>query len=249
MELAKLGWRPIVGLFVLRLSLNRGSWRFNVAYIIGIPLFFFLWGRGQAANQLDPTRLLIGTLVLSALVSVLRQVGKAVTMDLGGPGWELLSTTELTPNRYLAAQLLDGLSLASLPIILLALVVILGFPNAPTALGWLVPYFLGVVSFTAIGVGLAAAPRTPSPFGNPWSTVTAVSLAAFCPLLYPIDRVPEVILPIVEVLPPTLVSTAMLASWTGEGMAESQLAALGGWCFVLIGWAYHGVRRSFESNL
>jgi hypothetical protein len=57
------------------------------------------------------------------------------------------------------------------------------------------------------------------------------------------------ILPIVEILPPTLVSNAMLSSWTGEDTAHIQLVALVGWCLVLLGWAYHAVSRSFETNL
>jgi len=217
----------VLGQYRLLLRLNRQYWFANLFVGFGFPLLL----QAVLAVQVPPeghTRLLIGNAVLALLMVTFRPSCFLPVFDRLTGRLGLLATTPLSRRGYLAAVGLDSLAMVLLPLaVVVAGVALLGVP-APASLAFAPLLVLTGGVLSAAGLWLSSFMKSLPATGLAVNAAT-MFLVAFCPLAYPMERVPSLLVPLVSVLPPTLCAEAMAASWSGEAVASWRLAALAAW--------------------
>lgn len=224
--------RPLLGCTALALSVNRSYWVMNLFNGFGLPLIVQAVF-GQRMDAPGRTRLLIGNTLFGVLLVILRKTAMVMTADRIFGYRDLLATTGLSRESYLGAMALECCVMALLPLVALGLGVWLGSATPPAAWLWLLPYALAVASLFALGVCLSAVCRS---LPSVALAVNLVTMASFtlCPLLYPAERVPAALAPLVTWLPPSLAAEAMAAGWTRAALAPGALLALLAWTLAFV---------------
>ncbi len=227
---------PVLGWYRLAMRLNRYFWGMTLFGGIGLPLIIQA-AFGQRLDGAGRTRLLIGNVVLGLAMVVLRRVSFGLVTDRLFGHRDLVATTALTRGGYLLAYAAEALTVALLPLCVVALAALLPGVTPPSSWEWLVPYALLAASLFALGVV----------FGSVANSVPAVSLlanvatlvvVAFCPVSYAAERVPDLLRPLVTLLPPSLAAERMAALWDGGALAGGAVALLAAWAAGLLALAW-----------
>lgn len=224
--------RPLLGCTALALSVNRSYWVMNVFSGLGMPLIVQAVF-GQRMDAPGRTRLLIGNALFGVLLVILRKTAMVMTSDRIFGYRDLLATTGLSRESYLGAMALESAVMALLPLAAVGLSVWLAGVTPPVSWLWLLPYALAVASLFALGACLSAACRSLPSVALATNLVTMGSFA-LCPLLYPAERVPAALAPVVSWLPPSLAAESMAAGWTQAALAPTALLALLVWTLVFV---------------
>ena len=209
--------RPLLGCTALTLSVNRSFWVMNLFNGVGLPLIIQAVF-GQRMDAPGRTRLLIGNTLFGVLLMILRKNAMVMTADRVFGYRDLLATTGLSRETYLGASALESCAMGLLPLVTLGLGAWLGGVSMPVSWHWLAPYALSVLSLGALGACLSAACRS-LPSVSLATNLVVMASFTLCPLLYPADRVPAALAPVVTWLPPSLAAEAMAAGWT-RGVAD-----------------------------
>ena len=144
-------------------------------------------------------RLFLGMVVLSALV-MMRKLGLDLVTDGLFGRRALLEAMGVTRGRYLAAQLLTGISYGVIPCVVLAAGVALGVVSLPASGRWVAVLLLVVASTASLGLLLGSFLRS-LPAAHLVLNLVGVLSLTLAPVAYPPERVPGWLLPIVEVFP------------------------------------------------
>lgn len=203
-----------VALWRLRLRLNRHGTFWLLAYGLLLPGAISLWARAQAPGRESARYVVVGTFVLGLHSILVRRAGYSIAVERTGGIWKLLATTRVTRSAYLAAQALDMLVLALVPMMGLMIASISDSDCMPRSALWLIPALLACVTFTSLALLIAGA--VSAKLCGLITNVLSISTLAFCPMLYGPDRVPDAIWPVVKYLPQTVAMQSIVPTWNGE---------------------------------
>lgn len=219
--------RVVLGQYRLLFRLNRHFWFANLFVGFAFPLLV----QAVMATRVAPagrTRLLIGNALLGLLMVTLRPSCFLPVFDRLTGRLDLLATTTLTRGGYLAALGLDALGMTLLPLAVLATGVAFLDVPAPASLAW-APVLVGTgLVLAAAGLWLSAFVHS-LPSASLAANVVTMIFVAFCPLMYAMDRVPELLAPAVGLLPPTLCVEAVAAGWRGEPLGAWRVVGVVAW--------------------
>lgn len=232
------GVRALGGLLLLQLRLTRYFWFTNAFFGVGLPLIT-LAIYAQRLPGPARTRLVIGNVFLSVLM-VTRNLANELAFDRISGQRDLVATTALTRSGYLGGHVLHTLTQVVLPLTVLALAFPLFHVSLPASSAWVVPFVLGYVSLIGLSLCVGAYARS-LPVVSMLSNLVVLGSMAFCPLLYPVERVPAIIRPVVDLLPPTLSAELMEQAWTGQGLAPGSLLLLATWTAGLLAYGWHAL--------
>lgn len=236
-----------LGVYRLHLRVMRNN---AIAYaIIGvlIPLIYFriLLPTLPPEQQL---RLLVGHVVFSALMMGPRQGVNLVRLRMYGQE-RLLDAFGVDYKTALAANALYVLSMAPLSLLVCGVGVWLAKLPGPANAAFLLPL---VVTFVALaGVAYTISGTSTSVAGATMkNNLFVIASVAFCPLFYPLERVPDALRWLVRVLPQSLCTDAMTAAWRGEPGLATPLVVLGAWAVGLLalGFALEARQRAVSTR-
>lgn len=227
---------PALGFFRLRVRLHRQFLAMNLFSGFGLPLIV------QAAfgQQLPPearTRLLVGNAILGVAMVVMREVSLSLVVERVLGYRDLVATTALDRRGYLLAYAGNSALLAVLPLLFLLVGPWLPGVAPPLSFRWLLPYALVAASFAALGMLLGARAES-VPAVSLRANLAVLVTIAFCPVSYPVERVPDVLRPLVTLLPASLGAELLEDGWAGAPILDGRLLALGLWTLALgvLGW-------------
>lgn len=225
--------RTVFGLLRLQLVHYRTMLLSLLVYGIALPLGLCWWAvantHGDPGTRLKP---LIGASLVSSALILLRLTGQVPVVERVSGACRLLGTTNVTPGAYLAAHGFSAMTLGVVPLFALWVGVMFLPELAPASLVWLLPFGLLATGLSASGFLIAHLSRS-VPAAALATNLLAVLLVAVCPLLYPADRVPSSIEPVVTWLPPTLAADLIESGWLAKPLDSGDLAVLFVWAVAL----------------
>ena len=204
------------------------------------PLLLYVLLAKRAPVDETP-RVFLGMVVLSALV-MMRKLGLDLVSDRVFGQLALIEAMGVTRGRYLAAQLLTGISYGVVPGVVLAVGMALGIVNLPSSSRWVAVLLVVVSSTASLGLLLGACLRS-LPAAHLVLNLAAILSMALAPVAYPPERVSGWLLPIVELIPATLGAEALVAAFSRDVFEGFPLALLVAWTLVAMGGAGFGLRR------
>ncbi len=222
--------RPTLGLVAVNMRLNRRFWIMNLFNGVLLPAIVLL-AFGGYMEPAERTRLLIGNVLLGVLLLTMRKTTLNLTFDRVFGTRRLLAVTGVTRGSYIAANAIDALSMTLVPLVVVAIAVQWADVPPPASWLWLVPYLAGSVAFLTLAGWLAAGEGGMPSMALQVNLVVMFAIS-FCPLLYPSERVPALIAPVVRWLPPSLAAEGMAAGW-GGGLEVGGLFGLAVWAVLL----------------
>ena len=233
-----VAWRPVWGYYVLLVRLVRIHLIFNLIVGVCIPLITFLIYTQRSAAG-GHTRVLVGNILFAALMMIARSPANDMVFTRISGLQRLLATCGLTRSGYLVAVGLFALTFAVCPMGVMALGLLLSEVAPPVSWLWLGPFLLAIASMIGAAYYIGATIDS-LPGISLVSNLMVMGSLAFCPLLYPADRVPAFMQPVVDLLPPTLSAESMTAAWQGLPVVWWHLPLLAAWTLL---FAVPGIRR------
>lgn len=227
--------RIAFGLARLKLARMLPTFVMHVVAGVAVPLVLL----GVVVNRSDAAspRLLLGAVLFSAAIIVMRLPAYYLVADRVQGERNLVATTAVTRWLYLVATGIEAVALCSLPLFVLVAGWLWLDVAEPVSAAWLVPLALTLLAFHGLGLCAAAFAR-----GLPSIVMTidllTASVVALCPVFYALERVPPLIRPAVEVLAPTLGIEATVAAWQIGALPASLCGPLAAWCAITLGVAY-----------
>lgn len=225
----------IAALARLRLRLNAEVLPFQLLVDVGVPTGYALVA-ATATAQSDHARLVVGALVVASTLSVLRLPAFLLMIDRCFGARALLAATGVSRGEYLAANAIGTalLSLAPLVTFCLASVLLQASPElSPTF--WLA-LALYVLAMHGASLWLSSLFRS---FGGFTMTVNAwlLATASICPVYYPLERVPDLVRPLIRWFPPTLAAELMSGAAPSDALWETLLLTAWAILSLTIGYA------------
>ncbi len=215
----------------------------TVAYVlmgIVIPLASYQILAGSQPPEAR-LRLLLGHVVFAALLLGPRQGMNLVRLRMFGQG-KLLEAFGVGNGTAVAANALYILSMVPFPLAVCAIGVSASHLAGPASFAWVLPLLLTFAALAGIAYVISGTSQSPAAATMKSNMVVMASLA-FCPLFYPLARVPEAIRPFIGALPQTLCTEAMTAAWRGEPGATGATAALAAWAIGLLALGFWAESR------
>jgi ABC-type polysaccharide/polyol phosphate export permease len=220
----------VFSLWRLRQRLNRYNGFWVATYGLLLPGVLSLWAQSHASDRDFSKRVIVGTFVLGLFSLAAKRVAQTTTRERNYGVWDLLKTTRITRNHYLIAHVLDLLAQLAVPMAGLAIAALLYPDLTPRSVKWVLPAVLSALTFGALALLIAGV--VPHRLCGMIVNAMLVLSLAFCPMLYPSERVPRGLWPVVRVLPPTLATEAMLPAWNGAAVPAHDVAGLLIWACV-----------------
>lgn len=219
----------IAGFVRLQLVVHRANLLFSVFYGVVVPLLLLLVARYSFDGFSISSGHIIGILVLSGLLVTVRYAVFVIADEQINGTVSLIGTTQLSSATYMVARMLEIMILGALPLMTLAIALVICDVAPPRSASWIIAYAAAIYVFgmSALCISFLVAPATALLTAN----IVTVAAAAFCPLLYPLERVPELLQPLVVRLPPTLAADLIAKNWSAGEMTDLRSG------LVLAAWA------------
>jgi hypothetical protein len=228
--------RAQIVLGLVRLTL-RARWLARVELVLSglvFPLIVVgvLWPRAEPAQR---GRLLLGATVFSALVLLGRQLGTDLAAERASGARRLFAATRATFADYLLAHALGAALLLPLAVSILGLALLTGRLDPPASAAWVIPFALAAGAFAMLGILIGLSSPHVAAVGLRLNLLVATGLA-FCPMIYPADRVPSALRAVVGPLPMSLGAELCWQAWATGQVASAPLALLAAWTLGLAAW-------------
>ncbi len=224
--------RAVMALVLLRFRLNRIYFFVQLVINIVLPVVFVLIIAQSQSPDMIP-RLVLSAFVVGATFSVFRLPAVILSMERLFANRELLATTHISREKYLASSAIDGIYYAIFPFGALFIAAYMMNVSLPTTAAFWGPLFLYLLVLHGGAIALACW-KTSLPTIGLMVNVILMASIALAPIYYPLSNVPTMIKPFVEWWPPSLameLGSAALASAPGEGMHVIGLAV---WSIALM---------------
>jgi len=217
----------------LRLQVDLHRFKALALLFYGYLLPYLIFRVADRAQMPDHRpRLLVGLLLCSATLLVLRHVGHAMESERTSAALALVRTTPFSKRHYLAARGVESFALAAAPLLLTCLLARASNVWFAVTPRLVVSYGLWVLSLCACAVCVSSAVKAPG--SMQLLNVAALLTSTLCPLFYPAARTPQALRVVVDLLPPSL---AMQAITTAPPEAVVALCPLAVWTVSLIALA------------
>ncbi|HEU4729889.1 MAG TPA: hypothetical protein VFT22_18460 [Kofleriaceae bacterium] len=196
----------------------------------------------------EALRVLLGHVVFSAVLLGPRQGMNLVRLRVYGQQ-RLLTAFGVGHRTQLTANALYIASMMPLSLAVCAIGVAWSKLGAPAGIGWLAALALTFAAFAGVAYVISGTSKSAAGATMKINLFIMVSIA-FCPLYYPLARVPGALRGVIGALPQTLCVEAMTASWRGAPGVVAANLGLAAWAVGLLAlgfWA-EGRRSAREAS-